>query len=351
MHYLDFLTDKSVLVTGHSGFKGSWLVEFLLRNNIRVSGVSLPPESNYCLHNLLRHHIRMDQSHYLDILDLESLERTVRSISPDFVFHLAAQPLVHQGYKNPLNTWNVNVIGTLNLLESLRKLANPSFVVVVTTDKVYKNQEWDYSYRENDLLGGVDPYSASKAACELVVSSWHASYSEDSGVYLSTVRAGNVLGPGDYSPDRIVPDCYRAWSEGSPVILRYPYSTRPWQHVFEPLWGYLLAARSLAQASTTQLESFNFGPSPIESYTVLDLVKALSSFGDSRHFHISKDLPLLYESSKLKLSIDYAFTRLSWRPLLSFEQLVKLIDDGYTSTFESLPAILANQLDFLSSLI
>jgi CDP-glucose 4,6-dehydratase len=237
------LAGLRVLVTGHTGFKGAWLTEWLLQRGARVTGLALPPDHPGSLFERLGHAARVD--HVVgDVRDAAAVAAAVRRADPEVVFHLAAQALVLRSYQEPLYTWETNVLGTLQVLEALRALGRPVAAVVVTTDKVYRNREWEYAYREDDALGGHDPYSASKAACELAVASWRASYGEPGGVTVATARAGNVVGGGDQSADRIVPDCYRAWSRGDTVRLRRPGATRPWQHVLEPLSGYLaLAAR------------------------------------------------------------------------------------------------------------
>ena len=218
---LEFLRGRRVLVTGHTGFKGSWLSEWLLDAGATVTGIALPPERPGSLFESLA---LADRVHHIecDIRDASRLGAAVREADPEIVFHLAAQALVRRSYRDPIGTWSTNVVGTLNVLEAARALETPVRVVAVTTDKVYRNREWVHAYRESDELGGHDPYSASKAACEIAVASWRASFARSDGVLVSTARAGNVLGGGDDAEDRIVPDCFRAWTRGQPAVIRHP---------------------------------------------------------------------------------------------------------------------------------
>ncbi len=264
---------RRVLVTGHTGFKGAWLSEWMLQLTGRVAGIALAPESDDVLFNVLRLAERMDHA-VTDIRDAGALSSAVRRADPEIIFHLAAQALVRRSYRDPIGTWHTNVVGTLNLLEAARALGRPVHVVVVTTDKVYRNREWEFAYREEDELGGHDPYSASKAACEMAVASWRASFGAESGVHVVTARAGNVLGAGDVCEDRIVPDCFRAWRASQLVMVRNPQATRPWQHVLEPLSGYLALATAML-SGTGAPAACNFGPGPDGDRTVETLVRSL----------------------------------------------------------------------------
>lgn len=332
--------DRRVLVTGHTGFKGAWLSEWLLQGGARLSGIALPAEPD-ALAEHLRLTERLDHT-VCDIRNAEALRAAVRQADPEIVFHLAAQALVRRSYREPLLTWETNVTGTLNLLESLRALDRPVMVVVVTTDKVYRNREWEYAYREEDELGGHDPYSASKAACELAVASWRACFANAGGVTVVTARAGNVLGAGDISADRIIPDCFRAWRHGRSVDIRNPAATRPWQHVLEPLAGYMALAAH-AMSGETPLDTCNFGPDSDGEQTVEALVRRLSALGEDRPWRIVGSPPE-HEARSLALAIDRARHRLQWRPRLRFDETVEWTNEGYAAASHMLPQVVERQI-------
>jgi CDP-glucose 4,6-dehydratase len=267
-----FWAGKRVLVTGHTGFKGSWLTLWLERLGAQVHGIALPPPTGapslFTLAQVAQH----THSHLADIRDAEALARLVRQCNPDIVFHLAAQALVRESYQHPAATFATNVQGTVNVLDALRHTPNTRCVVAVTTDKVYDNQEWAYPYRETDALGGHDPYSASKAACELVIDSYRKSFFVANNVCISSARAGNVIGGGDWSADRLIPDAVHAWSQHQTLHVRRPNAIRPWQHVLEPLHGYLvLAEKTWHNPSLTG--AYNLGPLPHEASTVRQVLQ------------------------------------------------------------------------------
>lgn len=274
----DFYRGRRVLVTGHTGFKGGWLALWLQRLGARVVGVALPPATTPSLFAAANVAEGME-SHFCDIREPVKLARIVRQAEPEIIFHLAAQPLVRESYRQPLETFSSNVMGTAHLLDALRGLPNVRVAVMVTTDKVYRNLEHPYPYREDDVLGGHDPYSASKAASELVVASYRDAFLATQGVAVATARAGNVIGGGDWSADRLLPDAVRAWASGQPLEIRRPDAIRPWQHVLEPLVGYL----SLAECLWTKPEcagAWNFGPLTHEAATVRTVVElARSAWG------------------------------------------------------------------------
>ena len=267
----EFWRGKRVLLTGHTGFKGGWLALWLQRMDAHVTGIALPPNTIPSLFELACVAEGMD-SHFCDIRDGSALGQIVQRVRPEIVLHLAAQPLVRASYRDPLTTFASNIMGTAHLLDALRELDSVRVAIMVTTDKVYRNNEWPYPYREDDSLGGHDPYSASKAASEIVIASYRDAFLAKQGVAIASARAGNVIGGGDWSEDRLIPDAMRAWQSGQPLEIRRPQAIRPWQHVLEPLAGYL----SLAQKLWQQPElagAYNFGPPTDTVATVRQIVE------------------------------------------------------------------------------
>ncbi len=347
----DFWYGRRVLLTGHTGFKGGWLALWLLSLGADVWGYSLPPE----LTNSLFVALGIDQvigdedwgtlHHHLgDLNDLPLLAEVVDLAQPEVVLHLAAQPLVRRSYRDPLGTWATNVMGSLNLLEALKPLQHPCSVVMVTTDKVYTNREWDYGYREDDRLGGHDPYSASKAAAELAIASWRASFCgpgphQTPHLAIATARAGNVIGGGDWAKNRIVPDVIRALKANESIPVRSPQATRPWQHVLEPLSGYLmLAERLLAPTGSSYTSAFNFGPSLEANRPVRELVEAaLQHWPGTWQDLLDPAAP--HEAGRLHLQIDKAHHQLSWRPRWDFSNTVARTVQWYKAVHEGASAL------------
>ncbi len=319
---------KRVFLTGHTGFKGSWLATWLTLLEAEVTGFSLPGEA--WLFDRLglakKTHDRRG-----DIRDLAELKKAVAAAAPDFVFHLAAQPLVRLSYREPLETYATNVTGTAHLLEACRELKNRAAVVCVTTDKCYLNREWLQAYREDDPLGGHDPYSASKAAAEIVIASYRDSFFPAAGpVRVASARAGNVIGGGDWAQDRLVPDCLRALREGRTVRVRNPASTRPWQHVLEPLGGYLVLAAAMARdgADPALASAFNFGPGLASNRTVGELVESILQRWPGR-WETAPDPAGPHEAGKLNLATDKAFHLLGWQPAWAFDETVARTVEWY----------------------
>jgi len=317
-----FWKNKRVLVTGHTGFKGSWFCEMLLALGARVAGVSLDNNSELSLFTALKLPVRVDH-HLKDIRDLAAISALVNNFAPDFIFHFAAQSLVRAGYSFPVETWTTNVLGTVNVLEAARFSGHKPVIIVATTDKVYSNLSDGPPYSENDYLWGVDPYSASKVGVELVVECWNKSYLNDLGIKMSSVRAGNVVGGGDWSPDRIVPDLARACAKGETLIVRNSDAVRPWQHVLDPLYGYLTLARKLSADHLGHLKaSFNFGPDPHHNYNVSALVQEFTKYWPGKYV-FKKDSEGKPEANKLLINSNFAKEKLGWLPKWDFYDTVR----------------------------
>ncbi len=328
--------DKKILITGHNGFKGSWLSAWLHLLGADIFGISLENQTSEPSHFDVAKFSNFVEEQHIDIRNSSELSMFVQKIEPDFVFHLAAQALVKKSYSDPIATYETNTIGTLNLLESLKMLKKKCTAVLITSDKCYENVEWIWGYRETDSLGGPDPYSASKGAAELIIRSHVKSYFPKKGnVRIAIGRAGNVIGGGDWALDRIVPDCVRSWTSNKAVKLRNSYSTRPWQHVLEPLSGYLTLAAELYKKSELHGEPFNFGPSPHHNYTVLELVQEMSKHWNKVLWEDFSDPNVQpYESGLLKLNCDKALHDLNWRAILSFQETVVLTSEWYRSYYD-----------------
>jgi CDP-glucose 4,6-dehydratase len=351
-HLTRAFAGKKIFVTGHTGFKGSWLIAWLAELGADITGYSLPGEA--WLFDRLGLAKRMLDLRG-DIRDLPELQDALVETQPDFVFHLAAQPLVRLSYRQPLETWAVNVQGTAHLLESCRALTNRAAVVCVTTDKCYLNREWLHAYREHDSLGGHDPYSASKAAAEMAVASYRDSFFSAPGspVRVASARAGNVIGGGDWAEDRLVPDCIRALQKGETIRVRNPASTRPWQHVLEPLGGYLVLAAALVRepAGSALASAFNFGPGLASNRSVRDLVEAIVRHWPGQ-WEAASDPAGPHEAGKLNLATDKAFHLLGWQPVWAFDETIRQTVEWYRRETEGAEAwsLVTEQIeDYLES--
>ena len=332
---------STVLITGHTGFKGAWLTAWLKQLGAKVVGMALDPPTNPS-HFVAANLADGITDLRIDIRDRAALESSIVNTQPDFVFHLAAQALVRRSYNDPIETWQTNVLGTLHVLEALRKLDKACAAVIITSDKCYDNVEWVWGYRETDGMGGPDPYSASKGAAELAIRSHIKSYfpKATSKVRIASARAGNVIGGGDWAADRIVPDCVKAWSTNNSVELRNPYSTRPWQHVLEPLSGYLNLAIALSQRPELHGEPFNFGPQVQQNHTVLELLQQMAFYWDQvRYQDMSGSVTGPYESGLLKLNCDKALHFLQWYAVMGFEDTVRMTAEWYRAYYNKMEKI------------
>ena len=327
MDVLTFFHGRRVLVTGHTGFKGAWLTLWLLERGAEVIGYSADVPTTPSLFETLG--LAADVRHHTgDVRDAEHLAKVVQHERPEVVFHLAAQPLVRRSQRRPKETFDVNVGGTVNLLEAIRTAPSVRVAVLVTSDKCYANRGWVWGYRENDPLGGADPYSASKACAELVAAAYRETFfppdeAGEHGVGLATARAGNVIGGGDWAEDRLVPDCVRALAAGGPVAIRQPHAVRPWQHVLEPLAGYLALAARLSESPRDYAGAWNFGPPAEGCRPVAELVRAVvRAWGGGRWRAAAERRPTCPEAASLRLASDKALALLPWRPQWDFAAAV-----------------------------
>lgn len=333
-----FWQNKRVLVTGHSGFKGSWMVVWLKQMGAEVCGVSLPPHTNPDLFTLAGIEELCEENHFCDIRDAKLLEKIMVAFQPELVFHLAAQALVRASYADPLATFATNVMGTAHVLEAIRQSPSVKVALLITTDKVYQNREWIWPYREEDPLGGHDPYSASKAASELVIESYHRSFLQDQTKAIASARAGNVIGGGDWSTDRLIPDAIRAWQNKETLHIRHPEAIRPWQHVLEPLSGYLLLAEKLWQ-QPEQTGAYNFGPLPSEAATVREVIDlASTSFVGAKVRFDQPNESSLHEAKWLALETAKAKHTLNYEPRWGLSASVGRTIDWYQKQYQGADA-------------
>ncbi|EMN01261.1 CDP-glucose 4,6-dehydratase [Leptospira noguchii str. 1993005606] len=326
---LKFFKNKRVLITGHTGFKGSWLAFILKEANAELLGFALKPKTNPNHFDLLK--LKDSMQHVEgDVRNFDHMNQVMNDFKPEIVFHLAAQALVKESYDDPIVTFSTNILGSVNLLESVRNCSNVKSLVYVTSDKCYENTGWVWGYRETDPLGGYDPYSASKAAAELAYSSYFRSFfAKREGFGAASARAGNVIGGGDWSADRIIPDCVRAIQSGDKIILRSPDSTRPWQHVLEPLSGYLTLAKRLYEDPKKFSSAWNFGPSTQKVRTVFEVSQSIVNHMAKNRVEIEKTPSQIYEAHLLQLNCDKAHQLLNWYPRWDVDQTLYATAEWY----------------------
>ena len=331
--------NKKVLITGNTGFKGSWLSAWLLRLDANIYGISIDIPTKPSMFEVLNLNEKI--THFtVDVRNYSAIKEIVKKVKPDFLFHMAAQPIVVTSYKEPVDTITTNVIGTTNVLEALRVVNCNCTAIIITSDKCYDNVEWVWGYKETDPLGGKDIYSGSKGAAALIFKSYYHSYfknTERSNVRVVTVRAGNVIGGGDWADYRIVPDCIKAWINGKSVEIRSPKATRPWQHVLEPLSGYLHIAKELVNNMLFNGESYNFGPHAEYTTTVKDLLEDLSKNWNLKQkpSSLSDTISEFHEAGLLKLNCDKALFHIKWLPCLNYEKLIEFTSKWYYNYYRS----------------
>ena len=345
--------NKKVIITGHTGFKGSWLSIWLNDLGAKIIGISkdIPTQPSIAESSGILNKIT---DYRENINEFNKISEIIHDTQPDFIFHLAAQPLVRKSYEDPIETWRTNLIGSINILESLKKLKKKCSCVMITSDKCYDNQEWYWGYKETDRLGGTDPYSASKGSAEIAIRSYNESYFKKnfSNISIASVRAGNVIGGGDWAADRIIPDCIRSWAEGNEIILRNPNATRPWQHVLEPLSGYLLLGHKLInkKLKSNLIPSWNFGPHKRNCKKVKFIVQLLVSEWGNKQKIIFKKNKDFHESKFLSLNCNKAKKELQWKPRLNLSETINLTVNWYKHYFNqnNLDSITNNQIEFFT---
>lgn len=335
MSFHNIYKGKKVLVTGHTGFKGSWLAIWLKELGAEVFGYALAPYSE--MDNFVLCNLENEINHKLgDVRDGEELKKYFKKVNPDFAFHLAAQPLVLLSYQDPKGTFDTNLMGTVNFWEAVRATPSVRAAVNVTTDKCYDNKEWVWGYRENDPMGGKDPYSASKGCSELITNAYSESFFKSANsCNIASARAGNVIGGGDWAADRIIPDYFRAYQKNEKLLIRNPHATRPWQHVLEPLSGYLALGEKLYKEGKKYSGGWNFGPEDMAHYSVQNLIDELLKLDQRGGYTIPENLEKPHEAILLKLDISKAANFLKWKPVLSFMETVAFTLDGYKDDLNS----------------
>lgn len=338
MLFNNIYKNKKILITGHTGFKGSWLSVWLQKLGAEVIGIALEPSTDPSHFALLDLKI---ESYFMDIRNAEKITAVFHEVNPDMIFHLAAQPLVKESYKNPLYTLETNVIGTANILQACRNIKNLKAVLIITSDKCYENKEWLWGYRENDPMGGYDPYSASKGCAELVISSFRNAYfnlkdyKTKHHTLIASARAGNVIGGGDWSADRLIPDIIKARANNEIITIRSPNATRPWQHILDCNYGYLgLGAKLIAQEPAFA-EAWNFAPIIYEDVKVIDIVKKMQCYWPKLHYEIKTNPEQLHEANLLKLDSSKANTLLKWRSIWDLDKTIAMTINWYKNFYEN----------------
>ena len=339
---------KNVFVTGHTGFKGSWLCLWLEQLGAHITGFSDKVPTRPAHFPLLSLEINDLRG---DIRDKDAISAAIQETNPDIIFHLAAQPLVRLSYQEPIETFETNVLGTIHVMEAARKAGNCGVFVNITSDKCYENREWEHPYKETDHMGGYDPYSASKGCAELITSSWRRSFMEKEGKLLASTRAGNVIGGGDWAADRLLPDIFRATAEGKMVKIRKPLATRPWQHVLEPIGGYLLLGQKLLEGNKAFADGWNFGPDPEDVRTVQDVLETAKEFWNNINYEIEMVENQPHEAGLLRLDIEKAKKELDWHPKWHFKKTIETTVNWYKDYYQGCEDMRQRSLDDLKAFI
>lgn len=331
MLFNQIFSNKKILITGNTGFKGSWLTAWLLKLEADIVGISKDIPTNPSMYESLELEKKITH-YYEDVVNREEISKIISYEKPDFIFHLAAQAIVSESYEDPYNTITSNVVGTASILDALKSYDKDCTVVLITSDKCYDNLEWPWGYKETDKLGGKDIYSGSKGAAELIINSYvNSFFHTNSKIKIGVGRAGNVIGGGDWAKDRIIVDCIKSWSKNKPVEIRSPDATRPWQHVLEPLSGYLTLAKNIYENKNIQGNAYNFGPKSGQNKTVLKLIEDLSTYWNTEltePYKITDQVPF-YEAGLLKLNCDKALLDLKWESTLDYQETVSMIGEWY----------------------
>ena len=342
MSFIKTFKNKKIIITGHTGFKGSWLLAFLSTFNCKIFGLSKDIPTTPSHFRLLKFSDKI-KNYEIDIRDSKKLDKLIKSIEPDFIFHLAAQSLVKTSYEEPALTFTTNCIGTLNILESVRKINKRCKLILITSDKSYKNLEIKRGYKEEDLIGGEDPYSASKGCAELIIQSYIKSFYKNKKTLVAVCRAGNVIGGGDWSKNRLIPDCFRSWSKKKISLIRNPNSTRPWQHVIEVVYGYILLAKKLDEDPKLHGQIFNFGPSYKKNYKVKEILIYFKSIWNLCRWKLAKNRTNQKESVLLKLNSSKAFKVLKWKTILSFNEILVFTLEWYKEYYLNKSNVITSQ--------
>ena len=352
-----FWNKKKVFVTGHTGFKGGWLLSILNYLGSEVSGYALNPQGKNNFFNSTKIKETLTHDIRKNIINLDDLKSSIKKIKPEIVFHLAAQSLVYKAFKEPIDTWQTNVMGTVNILNALRELKNPCVATLITSDKCYENLEIKMGYHENDRLGGKDPYSASKASADIAIRSYISSFfsNKKNKVFIATARAGNVIGGGDWSSNRLIPDCVRSWSKKKKVLIRSPNSTRPWQHVLEAIYGYITLAINLNKNPSLHGEAFNFGPANNQNYKVVSVIKLMKKYWQNVSWKLYKNNNKIFkESSLLKLNSQKAKKNLKWKSILTFKENISLVANWYKNFYlnsKQAYKLTSSQIEFYQNIL
>ncbi len=352
---MNIFKNKKIIVTGHTGFKGSWLALWLIKKGANVIGISKDIPTKPSHYRLIDLNKKLKKEYFVRVEEIKKIKKIFSKEKPDFIFHLAAQPIVSKSFHDPVETWYSNTFGTLSILESLKKIRKKTYVVMITSDKAYKNLELDRGYKEKDILGGDDPYSASKGSADILINSYVKSFfpRKKTNIFIAVARAGNVIGGGDWSANRLIPDCVKSVSKNKKLLIRNPHSIRPWQHVIEVIYGYMLLAKSLKNNRFLHGEAFNFGPIKKKNMNVLQIIKLMKKNWKKINWNIFYK-KRFHESKLLFLNSSKAKKHLRWSSILSIQHSLKLVIEWYKcyySNDKKISNMSSNQIDHYENLL